>query len=61
MAYVVSAASLLAVLADRSTRLQMLFNAVLPEGALLIIKPTRRMNLTNARAYAKKYRIKNSF
>ena len=45
---VISAASLLAVLDDKKSALNLLWESVLPNGYLLIIEPTDLMNLENA-------------
>lgn len=55
---VVSAASLLAVMPDRVAGLQMLYNAVKKGGHLVIIEPTEKMNIKNARQYAKANKLK---
>jgi len=51
MADVVSAASLLAVLDDKKKGLQALWDSVRPEGHLLIIEPTEKMNPENAKRF----------
>jgi len=45
---VISAASLLAVLDDKESALDLLWESVFPKGYLLIIEPTDLMNLENA-------------
>ena len=45
---VISAASLLAVLDDKESALNIMWDSVRPEGYLLIIEPTKLMNLENA-------------
>jgi len=53
-AEVVSAASLLAVLDGRQAALAALWSALVPGGTLLIIEPSARMNLANARRYLRR-------
>lgn len=60
-AFIVFAASLLAVFEDREQGLKKLFDAVQEGGELVIVEPTKAMNTNNAAIYVKKRRPKEPF
>lgn len=60
-AFTVFAASLLAVFEDRVGGLQKLFDATKDGGILVIVEPTKAMNIRNAALYIKNHRPKETF